>query len=82
MGIQVIRNKNDFFGSGELFIEKPLYLFRPINAGAMRQSQGVPPSAERFSEHEDRTGTVPFILTVVLEGVIGFAHRYRLITLP
>ncbi len=71
VGIEVVHDKDHLLGMGVFLIQKPFDLGCPDLLGPAFAGMCFPPAAERFGEHEDAAGPVPYVFTVLEPGMVG-----------
>ena len=65
MGVQIVRNQDDFFGIRIFNVEKVLNFMRPIDHGAVFFGPNTALACQWFAKHEDASGAIAFVFMVI-----------------
>ena len=69
--VEIVTDKMDFSGVGEVLVEQPLDLLRPIDAGAVLAGADPSPAQQWRKEHEDGAGSVTLVLVILASRLAG-----------
>jgi len=72
--VEIVTDKMDFSSVGEVLLEQPLDLLRPVEAGAVLAGADSSPAQQRRKEHEEGAGAVTLVLVILASRLAG-RHR-------
>ncbi len=75
VSVEIVLNQHDFVGIGVEFLTHHSHDAGVIHTGAALRDLDTTLGGEWFKEHEQRTGAVPLVLTVVAQR-LAFSGRY------